>query len=1140
MQLATLCFRSLVHHRRAGIAVALGAAVGTAVLTGALLVGDSMRGSLRDVALSRLGAVDYALRSGRFFRQTLADDIVADEDFQTRFGVAVPLIMLRGAATHPTSHATVHRVNVLGVDDRFSALDTSGVPHDAPAAGSRQVILNRPLAEQLGAKTGDDILLRLTRPTNVSSETLLGRRDTTAMSVRLSVAGVIPTTGLGQFSLEPKQPLPLNAYLPLDVLQRILGQPNRINTILVAGRNLPNDASNESEALQGILHRNVSLTDVGLSLRVDEAHGYVALESSSFLIEPPVEAAAMDAAADLGLPLSRVLTYLANTIATDDGRRTIPYSTVAAVDDSPGAALESGDIVLNEWAADRLGVSLGDAITLSYYLTESFGVLSTSDASFVLRGIVPLDGAAADPGFTPSYPGITDSRDMADWDPPFPVDLRRVTDADERYWDQHRTTPKAFISLVDGWRLWGQDADRFGRLTSIRLYRAQETPTQTPQDIAEVFERQLITRLDPASLGLQFDAVRARAYQAGAGTTDFASLFIGFSFFLILSAVLLMILLFRLGVERRAGEMGLLLSIGWTPARVVRMLLTEGAILSALGCFIGLVGAVGYAALMVHGLRSWWAAAANAPFLELHVSGGSLAIGYAASFLVSLLAVLWSLRGVLSQSARFLLAGALQLTPRSDLAVNSRSAKGIAVASTGIGAVLLVCTTVSDIVPPSAAFFGVGMSLLVAGLALTAHQLGRRRGHTAARKGQWPLTRIGLGNARRQILRSMTTIGLVASATFVITALEPFRLESVVDPADRQSGTGGFPLYAEADVPLPFDLNSPDGRESLGISPAAAGVLAATHSVGFRLRPGDETGCTNAYRPNDPRILGATSAMLARGGFTFSASLARTPAEESNPWLLLEATLWDGLSSPSDDGAIPAIADENAVKWQLQLGLGQDLTVTDERGRSQTLRFVALLKGSALQDEIIIHESSFERLFPSRTGYGFFLIDTASTEAASVQGVLETELTRYGLDVAVTTDRLAAYFAVQNVFLSTFQMLGGLGLVLGALGLGVVLMRNVWDRRSELALMQAVGFSRSAIAWCIFAENAALVIVGSTIGLIAATAAVMPAVIERAGSIPWASLIVTVGCAPAAAMVAAGLALAAALRGPLLPALRRE
>ncbi len=365
VQLATLCLRSLAHHRRAGIAVALGAAVGTAVLTGALLVGDSMRGSLRDVALSRLGAVDYALRSGRFFRQTLADDIAADERFQARFRLAVPLIMLRGAATHPTSHATVHRVNVLGVDDRFSALDTSGRPRDAPTAGSRQVLLNHPLAKQLGAKMGDDILLRVTRPTNVSTEMLLGRRDATAMSVRLSVAGVIPATGLGQFGLEPKQSLPLNAYLPLDSLQRLLGQPNRVNTILVVHRDLPDGRrANEPESLQGILHHHASLSDVGLSLRVDETHGYVALESSSFLLEPPVEAAAMETAADLGLAPSRVLTYLANTIATDHGRRTIPYSTVAAVDASPGTALESGDILLNEWAADRLGVSLGDAVTL--------------------------------------------------------------------------------------------------------------------------------------------------------------------------------------------------------------------------------------------------------------------------------------------------------------------------------------------------------------------------------------------------------------------------------------------------------------------------------------------------------------------------------------------------------------------------------------------------------------------------------------------------------------------------------------------------------------------------------------------------------------------------------------------------------
>ena len=72
MQLPTLCRRSLAYHWRVHIAVVLGVVAGTAALTGALLVGDSMRGSLRDAALDRLGWVDHALVAPRFFRAALA------------------------------------------------------------------------------------------------------------------------------------------------------------------------------------------------------------------------------------------------------------------------------------------------------------------------------------------------------------------------------------------------------------------------------------------------------------------------------------------------------------------------------------------------------------------------------------------------------------------------------------------------------------------------------------------------------------------------------------------------------------------------------------------------------------------------------------------------------------------------------------------------------------------------------------------------------------------------------------------------------------------------------------------------------------------------------------------------------------
>src|SRR5207302_554202 len=104
--------RNLVYHRRGNFAVFLGVVLGTAVLTGALLVGDSLRGSLRALALDRLGWVDEAMVTGRFFRQALADELGA--------GKAAAAIMLQGsAASEGNAPHRAGKVTILGVDERF-------------------------------------------------------------------------------------------------------------------------------------------------------------------------------------------------------------------------------------------------------------------------------------------------------------------------------------------------------------------------------------------------------------------------------------------------------------------------------------------------------------------------------------------------------------------------------------------------------------------------------------------------------------------------------------------------------------------------------------------------------------------------------------------------------------------------------------------------------------------------------------------------------------------------------------------------------------------------------------------------------------------------------------------------------------
>jgi hypothetical protein len=387
-------------------------------------------------------------------------------------------------------------------------------------------------------------------------------------------------------------------------------------------------------------------------------------------------------------------------------------------------------------------------------------------------------------------------------------------------------------------------------------------------------------------------------------------------------------------------------------------------------------------------------------------------------------------------------------------------------------------------------------------------------------------------NGARHPGRSVLTAGLVASATFLIMAVTAFHHAPRDRPPEKFSGDGGFALVAESDVPLHHDLNTPAGREALSISQMAAAQLSGAHVVPFRLRPGDDTSCLNLYAPDKPRILGATDAMIARGGFRFSATLATTPAEKENPWLLLRRDLGPGV--------VPVFGDANSVQWILHSGLGQDFTIADERGETVRLRFVGMLSGSVFQSELIMSEAHFLRLFPSQSGYGFFLIETPIGRAHAVAQALEESLGDYGFDATPTAERLASFAVVENTYLATFQTLGGLGLVLGTLGLGAILLRNVLERRGELALLRALGFRQRALAVLVLAENGFLLALGLICGVTCALLAVAPHLRTHAGEMPWTQLLAMLALVIVAGMSSSALAVRATLRVPMLSALREE
>ncbi|MCH8923977.1 MAG: ABC transporter permease, partial [Planctomycetes bacterium] len=905
-------------------------------------------------------------------------------------------------------------------------------------------------------------------------------------------------------------------------------------------------AQEDSDKLQKWLRP--TFEDYGLALQQvtigegdDVVSRYFSLTSDQMLLPPGVEEAAVTSQADKHV--QPVLTYLANKIAGGSGRADgIPYSTITAIDavasigppidkaGQPVTALADNEIVLNSWAAEQLNVSSDDEgieIAVTYFEPEStHGATKEAVAKFKLRAIVKLADAgdpptrANDPNLTPRVKGFTDEKSIDDWDPPFPYDKKRIKDADDKYWTDYSTTPKAFVSLSAGQKLWGS---RFGQTTSVRI-------AQTDGMDAKDLQRQIEGNLDPTTAGFLFQPVKRRGLDAAGGSTPFDVLFLMFSFFIIGSALMLVLLLFRLGIDQRASEIGILLAAGLRRKRVGRLLIAEGSLVAGAGGLVGVVIGVGYAWLLIAALTSehLWRAAISTPFLKLYVDWRMLVIGFLCGFAVSVATIAWALRRLSKLPVRGLLAGQTEsqtaLTPaRAPLALAAAAGTLLAALLLGIFAALLG----SEL--QIAAFFGSGALVLIASLTFIWWLL-RSGGSSESSARRFSLSRLAVRNGARNPGRSTLTIGLVASASFLIVAISAFRL----DPTSQ--GAGGYALWAESDLPIYVDMNDGEALFEFGFEEAEIELLSQATTVSLRVRDGEDASCLNLNQTTQPRVLGLSPQMIERGGFLWSASAANDEPTAANPWLLLDAE-----QDAGKDGIVPVpvVLDMNTAMYSLQLygGVGSIFDIQDGLGRPLRLKIVGLLKNSIFQGDVLMSETQFMRHFPQETGHRLFLIAPGEGDnIAGLRKVLENRLGDYGLAAERTDRRLEGFMAVQNTYLSTFQSLGGLGLLLGTFGLATVQLRNVFERRRELALMRAAGFRRGQLAGMVMIENAVLLLGGLGAGCLAAIVAILPHLLTGGAGIPLPTLAITLALVLIAGMTAGLAAVRATLRAPILSA----
>lgn len=1039
--------RSVLHHRFAYAGVFAGAVLGAMVLLGALFAGDSVGRSLRLIGEKRTGHATHLLASGdRFFRAALADDLARASQVRT-----APLVYARGTAVHAATNVAASQVQLVGVTDAFWLLAPQPVTV-ALAPSSASVAINDTLAHRLNAAAGDTLIVRLQKPGLVGGNAPVAGAESTLASLRCTIVAVVGDGAFGRFSLESSQIARPSVFVPIAVLQEHIGQPGRANVLLI-------DAANTDADLSAEIARAATLADYGLSLTWREVAATFEVTSDRVFIDPEIATALREA-----VPAAQpVLSYLVNEFRVRD--RTTPYSIATAT--TPAAApflpsdLGPGEIVLNDWLAKDLQAAPGDEVRLTYFQADKGSTLVERSATLTVRAVVPLQGLAADRAWMPDFPGISEAESPGDWDPGLPLDLARIRDQDERYWDDHRGAPKAFLSLAGGRALWSM---RWGDCTALRIPfdRARET------DLAST----LLAALAPEMNQLILREFGAAAQSAAAPAVDFGGLFIGMSFFLIVAALALVALLFQFCLLQRNREDALLGAVGLSPRKLLGWRLAEGGLVLLAGCLIGAPLAALYTRGILRFLDSIWAAQSSTPTFVFAAAPQSIAGGIAGFLILSLLAVWLAIR---KQTRRAL---SIRLSAGADEFVSlQRSRTSLVVAIAAATAAVLAVTLSGRALPAQGAFYLAGFALLTAGVALCRWRLSRAR----ARPSNAALTASQLGrlnlSARRS--RGLTVVALIATAVFMVLSVASFRKQVGDDWRERASGTGGFTFWVETTAAL---NPARDGRsEGFEVFEPLAARLDAI--VPLRAGIGDNVNCFNLNTSSQPRLLGIDTAALAERK-AFSPEVSRTHGSAAG---------WDALQTTVADGAIPALVDETTLLWALKRKVGDILVYADENGRRFDVQIAGTMRDSIFQGYLVIDEQLLLERFPSHPGYSIFLIDAG--RAADVDGLrprLESAVVDVGGRVDATRDILTAFHQIENTYIAIFNVLGTLGVILGSLGLVIVVARNLRERRGEFAVMTAIGIPRRVLGRMVFAEFGRLVLWGTSIGVIASAIAVWP------------------------------------------------
>ena len=764
MRSRELATGSIRYYRRFWRLIAIACAVAAGVIAGSLIVGDSVRHSLEKRTLDRLGDARTVIVSQNGY-------------LDAAFAKAVP-----------SGQGMLYSDGFVSADGRLIPVCVWGT--DSVEPGS--VKINTTLGREIGAGKGSTVVLRLPRNGLVPSGSLFVTEEYT-LGLRLSCTDVLSASQGGNLSLRVAQVLPFNVFVSRSELCENLETGDKISMVF-----------SSRELDQGILDSAFKPEYAGLSVRLAPDGRSELVSDAVFLQEDVIEAfRERDAKPD------RLFSYLANSITCGDAF--VPYSFVTAEDYYRGESIPEDQIYLSDYTAARLGARIGDAITVSYYISPGMKQLQTDSVTLRVGKIIPLDDILADPGLSASYPGLTEAQRCSDWDSDLPLDMSLISQSDELYWEHYRSAPKAILpysAVASSWK------NPYGAATALRLEGDADLELLSASPCG-------VSMIHPLESGLA----------AARGGVDFGGLFLALGCFIITAALLLILNPLKEMLQKRRGEMDVLESVGVKPAAIRKMLTREAAPVLGIASLAGVAAGLLYAFLVLFLLGNLWKGATHTDGFVVYPRPVTLIVGLLAGLALALITVILTLRRSMRGSRK----AARQANP-------SR-----------IKVWAIVCTALMILLPFLSKPLGAVVSFVLTGCLWVAagtlwfcFYILKKPSNDVSRSG---LVRESLYYSRSGAILSFITLSL---GVFIVFAVGLNR-QDYTDASKRTALTGGYGWWCETSVPVYYDLSTPQGRNHLSL-----GTLSPQAEILQFLRAeGDDASCLNLNKVETPAILAA-------------------------------------------------------------------------------------------------------------------------------------------------------------------------------------------------------------------------------------------------------------------------------------------